>query len=97
MARFSRADLVVTGEGGIDFSSLRGKVVAFVAGRAQELARPCIAVTGYSTVGRREAATAGIDEIYSLVDAVGRERALAQPAAAVRRVAATAARDWSRR
>ncbi|HUV47579.1 MAG TPA: glycerate kinase [Actinomycetes bacterium] len=91
------ADLVVTGEGGIDFSSLRGKVVAFVAGRAQELARPCIAVTGYSTVGRREAATAGIDEIYSLVDAVGRDRALAQPAAAVRRVGATAARDWSRR
>lgn len=95
--QISATDLVVTGEGGIDFSSLRGKVVAFVAGRAQELARPCIAVTGYSKVGRREAATAGIDEIYSLVDAVGRERALAQPAAAVRRVAATAARDWSRR
>ncbi len=95
--QISRADLVVTGEGGLDFSSLRGKVVAFVAGRAQELARPCIAVTGYSKVGRREAAAAGIDEIYSLVDAVGRDRALAQPAAGVRRVAAAAARDWSRR
>lgn len=95
--QISSADLVMTGEGGLDFSSLRGKVVAFVAGRAQELATPCIAITGYSNVGRQEAATAGIDQIYSLVDTVGRDRALAQPAAAVRRVSAASAHDWSRR
>lgn len=95
--QMSRADLIVTGEGGLDFSSLRGKVVAYVAGRAQALARPCIAVTGDAQVGRREAAAAGLDEIYSLVDAVGWDRALGQPGAVVRQVAAIAARDWSRR
>ncbi|MEO8107953.1 MAG: glycerate kinase, partial [Actinomycetes bacterium] len=65
--QISGVDLVVTGEGGLDFSSLRGKVVAHVAARAQALAVPCLALTGYSHVGRREAASAGIDEIYSLV------------------------------
>ena len=95
-AQISGVDLVVTGEGGLDFSSLRGKAVAHVAGRAQALARLCIVVTGYSSVGRSEAATAGIDEVYSLVDSVGQGRALARPAEAARRVAAIAARDWSR-
>ena len=95
--QMSGADLIVTGEGGLDFSSLRGKVVAYVAGRAQAMARPCIAIAGGVQVGRREAAAAGLDEIYSLVDVVGRDRAIGQPAAAVRQVAALAARDWSRR
>jgi glycerate kinase len=95
--QMSKADLVVTGEGGLDFSSLRGKVVAYVAGRAQAMARPCIAIAGDVQVGRREAAAAGLDEIYSLEDAVGRDRAIGQPAASVRHVAAIAARQWSRR
>lgn len=91
------SDLVVTGEGRLDFSSLRGKVVSFVAGRAQLAARPCVAVVGSSSVGRREAAAAGVDEIYSLVEAVGEVTATGYPAESVRRVAAGVARDWSRR
>jgi glycerate kinase len=90
------ADLVVTGEGSLDFSSLRGKVVSFVAERAQAAARPCVAVVGRSSVGRREAAAVGIDEIYSLVEAVGESAALGDTAAAVGRVAGGAARQWSR-
>ncbi|MCZ3386941.1 MAG: glycerate kinase [Actinomycetia bacterium] len=96
-AQASRSDLVITGEGQLDFSSLRGKVVSFVAGRAQAAARPCVAVVGSSSVGRREAAAAGIDEIYALVDAVGVPSALEQAAASVRLVAGGVARDWSRR
>lgn len=91
------SDLVITGEGRLDFSSLLGKVVSFVARLAQAAARPCVAVVGVNSVGRREAATAGIDEIYCLVDAVGERAASGDAAAAVRQVAATVARDWTRR
>jgi glycerate kinase len=93
----AQSDLVVTGEGRIDFSSLRGKVVSHVAQAAMDAARPCVAVAGSNRVGRREAAAVGIDEIYSLVDAVGAEEALSRPADALRRVAGVAARGWSRR
>jgi glycerate 2-kinase len=89
------SDLVVTGEGRLDFSSLSGKVVSFVAGRAQAAARPCVAVVGSSLLGRREAAAAGIDEIYSLQETVGVGSALAHPEDALRRVAQSVARDWS--
>ena len=96
-AEVMASDLVVTGEGSLDFSSLRGKVVSFVAGRAQAAARPCVAVVGTSSVGRREAASAGMDEIYSMVEAVGESVSMRQPAETLRLVAAAAARDWSRR
>ena len=95
-AALAASDLVVTGEGRLDFSSLTGKVVSFVAGRAQAAARPCVAVVGSSALGRREAAAAGIDEIYSLEDAVGAAAAIADAEGALRRVAAVVARDWSR-
>lgn len=95
-AAVSASDLVVTGEGRLDFSSLTGKVVSFVAGRAQAAARPCVAVVGSSALGRREAAAAGIDEIYTLVEAVGAAEAIAEPLDALRLVATAVARDWSR-
>ncbi len=96
-AQAMASDLVVTGEGALDFSSLRGKVVSFVAQRALAVARPCVAVVGRSSVGRREAAAAGIDEIYSLVEAVGEAAAIDNAADSVRRVGAAVARDWTRR
>lgn len=92
----TEAHVVVTGEGSLDFSSLRGKVVSFVAGRAQAAARPCVAVVGRNSVGRQEAAAVGIDEIYSLVEAVGESGALDDASAAVGLVAAGVARNWSR-
>ncbi|MCZ3388840.1 MAG: glycerate kinase [Actinomycetia bacterium] len=96
-AQAQASDLVVTGEGALDFSSLRGKVVSCVAGQALAAARPCVAVVGRSSVGRREAAAAGIDEIYSLVEAVGEAAASDHAADVLRQVAAGVARDWSRR
>jgi glycerate kinase len=93
----AQSDLVVTGEGRVDFSSLRGKVVCHVAQAAMAAARPCVVVAGSNQVGRREAAAVGVDEIYALVDAVGAEEALRRPADALRRVAGAAARGWSRR
>ncbi|MFL6070388.1 MAG: glycerate kinase [Actinomycetes bacterium] len=89
-------DLVVTGEGSLDFSSLRGKVVSHVSALAMAQSRPCVVLAGKSSVGRREAAAAGIDEVHSLVRALGEQESLGNPAASVRRVTATIAKAWSR-
>ena len=89
------ADLVVTGEGRYDATSLRAKVVGGVAALAAEHAVPCVVVAGQVDVGRREAAAAGVDDTYALADAVGLDAALADPAGALRQVAARVARQWS--
>ena len=94
--RVAEADLVVTGEGSFDFSSLSGKVVSGVAALAAEHAVPCVVVAGEVQVGRREMGAAGVDSAWSLVDELGRERALTEPAAALAELAARVARQWSR-
>ena len=81
-ARARAADLVVTGEGAFDFSSRSGKVPYGVATVAAEALRPCVALAGRVLVGSREMRALGIESAYSLVDLVGEERALADPAAA---------------
>ena len=95
-AALDAADLVVTGEGSFDAQSLRGKVVAGVAGAAAERGLPCVVVAGRVSAGRRLAAAAGITESHSLVDAVGEDEALARPAEALRALAGRIARQWSR-
>jgi glycerate kinase len=94
--RVTRADLVVTGEGTFDFSSLTGKVVSGVAAAAAEVGLPCVVIAGQVTVGRREAAAAGIDATYAVADVVGVEEALAEPAAELAALAERVAREWSR-
>jgi glycerate kinase len=93
-AAVAAADLVVTGEGRLDGSSLRGKVVSGVAAIALEHGVPCVAVAGEVRLGRREAAAAGLAEAASLVTRVGRERALTDAAGALRVCAADLARAW---
>jgi glycerate kinase len=90
------ADLVVTGEGSLDPTSLRGKVVGGVAAMAAEAAVPCIALAGQVGVGRREAAAAGLEAAYAVADAVGLDAALARPAEELAALAARVAREWSR-
>jgi glycerate kinase len=65
------ADLVITGEGSYDSTSLRNKVVATVASTAQQTALPCLVVAGQISVGRREAAAHGVDEAVALDDLAG--------------------------
>ncbi|WP_436698377.1 glycerate kinase family protein [Nocardioides sp. BYT-33-1] len=97
LARQARsADLVVTGEGAFDFSSRAGKVPAGVAAVAAEALRPCVALAGQVLVGAREMRALGMDAAYSLVEAVGEERAFADPAGALSDLAARVARTWSR-
>ena len=94
--RARAADLVLTGEGAFDFSSRSGKVPYGVAAIAQEALRPCVALARQVLVGGREMRALGMESAYSLVDLVGTERAFADPAGALRDLAARVARTWSR-
>ncbi len=94
--RVARADLVVTGEGTFDVSSLSGKVVSGVAALAAEQAVPCLVLAGAVRAGRREAAAAGIAATYSLVETVGVQAALSRPAEELAALASRVARQWSR-
>jgi glycerate kinase len=90
-----QADLVITGEGSLDAQSLRGKVVAGVAGGARDRGLPCIVLAGQSSAGRREAAAAGVTDVYTLVDHFGSsERAMAEAAAGLRDLGARLATQW---
>lgn len=91
------ADVVVTGEGAFDFSSRAGKVPYGVAEIANAALRPCIALAGRVLVGSREMRALGIESAYSLVDLVGEERALTEPADALAELAARVARTWGGR
>jgi glycerate kinase len=91
-----RADLVITGEGTLDSSSLTGKVVSGVATVAAELGLPCLVLAGQVTIGRREAAAAGIEATYAVADAVGLEAALERPGEELAALAGRVAREWSR-
>ncbi|MGA8116168.1 MAG: glycerate kinase, partial [Actinocatenispora sp.] len=88
-------DLVVTGEGSFDFQSLRGKLPAMVAGAAAERGVPCLVLAGRVEVGRREAAAAGIEATYSVVEHVGGvEQAMSAAGDGLRSLAARVARQW---
>jgi len=94
-ARARRADLVLTGEGAFDFSSRSGKVPYGVATVAAEALRPCVALAGRVLVGSREMRALGIESAYALVDLVGEDRALGDPAGSLADLAERVARSWS--
>jgi glycerate kinase len=89
------ADLVVTGEGALDFSSRSGKVVAGVATVAGQVMRPCIVLAGQVLIGAREMRTLGIEAAYAVADRVGVQTALAEPSGQLTALAERVARTWS--
>jgi glycerate kinase len=91
------ADLVVTGEGTFDSTSLRGKVASGVARAAQDAGVPCIVAAGQATVGAREASAYGIDEIWSVADLLGSPAAALEAGpAGIEALGERLARSWSR-
>ena len=70
-AALAGCDLVITGEGSFDDQSLRGKVVAGVAGAARDLGPALRGAGRPGQAGRREAAAAGVTQAYTLVDHFG--------------------------
>jgi glycerate kinase len=96
--RLLRADLVITGEGSLDWQSLRGKVVTAVAKLAQDVAVPTVAVAGQVLVGRRELLTVGVESAYPVARTPAEiVRSLADPAARLADRAERVARTWSPR
>lgn len=89
------AELVITGEGSFDWQSLRGKLVTALAEGAARRGSPCVVLAGQISVGRREAAAAGICAAYAAADVAGSvQAALADPAGTLAAVAEHAARQW---
>ncbi|MBX9246576.1 glycerate kinase, partial [Actinotalea ferrariae] len=96
-AAVARADLVVTGEGALDWQSLHGKVVSAVAGAGLEHGVPVVAVAGQVHLGRREWGAAGIAGAYAVAERPDQVQAsLADPASALAARAERVARTWSR-
>lgn len=91
------AGLVITGEGSFDHQSLRGKVIAGVAGAARDHGVPCAVLAGRVSTGRREQGAAGVTEAHALVDHFGTvELAMAEPARGLRELSARLAGQYSR-
>jgi len=90
-------DLVLTGEGCLDWQSLSGKVVSGVAAAALDRGRPCVALAGQVQIGRRELAAMGVAAAYSVAESAGSaQAAMGRPAIELAALAARVARSWSR-
>lgn len=89
------ADLVISGEGAFDYSSRAGKVVHGVASVAMRHAVPCLVLAGRVDVGSREMRALGVESAYGVVDRVGEQAAMADPARHLADLAARVARSWS--
>jgi glycerate kinase len=93
----AQAGVVITGEGSFDHQSLRGKVIAGVAGAARHHAVPCVVLAGRVTAGRWEQGATGVTESHSLVGHFGDvDLAMSEPARGLRELSARIARQYSR-
>jgi glycerate 2-kinase len=82
-AAIEEADLVITGEGLLDEQSFGGKAPIGVARIAKEAQVRCLAVAGEVTADPRVLKQEGISGTASLLEMVGRDRALADPTGAI--------------
>lgn len=87
-------DLIVTGEGALDWQSMRGKAVTGVAKRGLDRGIPVIAIAGRVDITARERSEMGLDAAYSVSEMEGEDAALALPAEALAAAAARVARTW---
>ncbi|MEO7070130.1 MAG: glycerate kinase, partial [Nostocoides sp.] len=91
-------DLVVTGEGCLDWQSLSGKVVSGVAAAALAAATPSIVIAGQVMVGRRETMGLGVSGCYAVAETLDQiEAAMTDPVGTLRARAARVATTWSPR
>lgn len=90
--RLRSADLVITGEGAIDLSSLMGKGAGQIALKCRDLKIPCIGLAGRVSEGR--AILRSFTRVYSLASLASSRQALARPAFWLSRLAQHAACDW---
>jgi glycerate kinase len=94
----AQADLVITGEGRFDHSSLGGKVPTGVAGAALTSGRPCLVLAGLVEVGKRELAAAGFAAAYEVAEQAGSaQEAMARAEFHLAALAERVAKSWSHR
>jgi glycerate kinase len=76
--RLRRVDLVITGEGCIDHSTLMGKGVGQIAKKCNELKIPCIAMAGvrHPEAGLRRT----LDHVHTLLDMTSKRQAMTRTA-----------------
>ncbi len=90
--RIRAADVVVTGEGAIDESTLMGKGVGQLARLCAKLNTPCIGLAG--AVMARGAKKKGFAETHGLIELTNVENAKRKPALWLTRLAARTAQEW---
>ena len=91
--RLRRADLVLTGEGAMDRSTVMGKGVGEIARRCRGKQKPCLAFVGRFQPWRGHARW--FRRVYALLDVVPERVAFARPAEVLERLAEQAAREWT--
>jgi glycerate 2-kinase len=89
--RLRAADLVITGEGAIDRSTLMGKGVGQIAQRCRQLNIPCIGLAGTLSASRRKADF--FTRAHALTELTTVKQAKAQPALWLERLARQVARS----
>jgi glycerate kinase len=94
-ARLRRADLVITGEGRIDSSSLMGKTTGELAGRCKTAGVPCIALAG--EIQDRKALTKKFAGLAALTDLTTPSQARKAASEWLEKLAAQTAKYFSAR
>ncbi|MFO1487295.1 MAG: glycerate kinase [Verrucomicrobiota bacterium] len=89
-ARLRAADLVITGEGCLDASTLMGKGVGEIARRCRRLGIPCVGLAGKMADDRR--LHRRFTDIFALTEITSEQNAHAQPAQWLERLAEKAGR-----
>ncbi len=87
-------DLIVTGEGNLDWQSQRGKVVSGVARRGVDQGIPVIAICGQVDMAKRERMELGLAAAYAMSDFADEETALQRPVETLTALTARVARTW---
>jgi len=91
--RLQEAQLVLTGEGAIDHSTVMGKGVGELARLCQQKSVPCVGLGG--VVGDPEPVKQLFAKTYALApDLTNAQEAMKQPARWLEKAAATAASEW---
>ncbi len=94
LRRLRKADLVVTGEGALDRSTLMGKGVGQVGRACRRLGIPCIGLAG--SVVRSAEAKRLFAQLHALIDLTTEADAKARPVFWLERLAERVARGWNR-
>lgn len=86
------ADLIITGEGAIDRSTLMGKGVGQLAQRCRSVGKPCVGLAGIvADVSHLGEAFTGV---HSMTEMVGEAEAKARAESVLERLAERTARSW---